>query len=160
MKTLLIIRHAEAAPSSGGGGDHARKLTPKGEADASSIATQLSAKRLMLQYFVSSDALRAQMTADIIARGLGLTRGDVMSSAMLYSATVPDWLKVIHDLPGWCECAALVGHNPSIAELRARLIGPHAMPTPPGAAAILHFDEDDWRAVEHAIPQHSELLRP
>jgi phosphohistidine phosphatase len=160
VKTLLIVRHAQAAPSSGSGGDHARTLTPQGQRDAMLIGKQLRNKRLDVQQIISSDAMRAYMTAEVIARELGQSNADITPSPMLYSATISDWLRVIHDLPDWCDCAALVGHNPSIAELRARLVGPHAISTPPAATAILYFDNDDWRSVEHAIPFDIELLLP
>ncbi len=160
MKTLIVVRHAQAAPSSAGGGDFSRHLTEQGEREAISIGGQLAERRLLVQQVVCSDALRALATAELLARELGLSRGDIETSPLLYSATVRDWLQVIHDLPSHSDSVVLVGHNPSVAELRSRLVGPSALATPPGAVAILHFDADDWRDIEHAIPHDTELLRP
>jgi len=159
VKILIVVRHAQAVPSSGGG-DFARRLTERGEREAASVGRQLVERRLHVQQMVSSEALRALSTAESLARELGLSRGDIETSPLLYSATVRDWLQVIHDLPPDSESVALVGHNPSIAELRARLIGHDALATPPAAVAILYYDSDDWCDVGRATPHDTELLRP
>lgn len=68
MKRIYFIRHAEA--QSGGISDFERKLSPRGEEDALRLGELLRSRRVAPHLIVSSSAVRALTTAQIIADAL------------------------------------------------------------------------------------------
>ena len=68
MKRIYFIRHAEA--QSGGRSDFERELSPKGEKDAMRLGELLRSRCVAPHLIVSSSAVRALTTAQIIADAL------------------------------------------------------------------------------------------
>lgn len=68
MKRIYFIRHAEA--QSGGISDFERKLSPRGKEDAMRLGELLRSRRAAPHLIVSSSAVRALTTAQIIADAL------------------------------------------------------------------------------------------
>ena len=68
MKRIYFIRHAEAQSS--GRSDFERELTPRGEEDALRLGELLRSRRVAPHLIVSSSAVRALTTAQIIADAL------------------------------------------------------------------------------------------
>lgn len=68
MKRIYFIRHAEA--QSGGISDFERKLSPRGKEDAMRLGELLRSRRVAPHLIVSSSAVRALTTAQIIADAL------------------------------------------------------------------------------------------
>lgn len=68
MKRIYFIRHAEA--QSGDRSDFERKLSPRGKEDAMKLGELLRSRRVAPHLIVSSSAVRALTTAQIIADAL------------------------------------------------------------------------------------------
>lgn len=68
MKRIYFIRHAEA--QSGGRSDFERELSPEGKEDAMKLGELLRSRRVAPHLIVSSSAVRALTTAQIIADAL------------------------------------------------------------------------------------------
>lgn len=68
MKRIYFIRHAEA--QSGGISDFERKLSPRGKEDAMKLGELLRSRRVAPHLIVSSSAVRALTTVQIIADAL------------------------------------------------------------------------------------------
>ena len=68
MKRIYFIRHAEAQSS--GISDFERELSPKGKRDAMKLGELLRSRRVAPHLIVSSSAVRALTTAQIIADAL------------------------------------------------------------------------------------------
>lgn len=68
MKRIYFIRHAEA--QSGGRSDFERELSPKGKEDAMRLGALLRSRHVAPHLIVSSSAVRALTTAQIIADAL------------------------------------------------------------------------------------------
>src|SRR5215471_15101303 len=66
---LWIVRHADATPASRAAGDFARKLSPRGRADAERVALWLKRGAHVVDAILTSDAPRASETASILAPG-------------------------------------------------------------------------------------------
>ena len=65
MRTLLVLRHAKSSWSESALGDHQRPLNDRGERDAPPVGERLRTQKLTPDLIISSDAVRAQMTAKI-----------------------------------------------------------------------------------------------
>jgi phosphohistidine phosphatase len=140
MRRLVLIRHAHAERSTGD--DRARRLTPRGEAEAIALGRWLAAAGLGPGRILVSPARRAAETWRLAAEA-GAT-GDAVASDQLYEAD-RDGLFALLAAQGDGDAAlALVGHNPAMHELAAALV---AWPDraalvdgfPPATAAALSF---------------------
>jgi phosphohistidine phosphatase len=124
------VRHGEAQPKDAGG-DAARPLTPAGRARFAAHAALL-AGRLRLSRIATSPLARARETADLLARATGAAVEDEAALAS-GASSARDLLALGRRLgPG----AALVGHNPELAEAIALAAGSPVEVRPGAIAAI------------------------
>ena len=127
---VYLVRHAEAG-SGLGGKDADRKLTGSGRAGFERLLAALG-QTLSVKRVLSSPLLRARETAEMLGRAAGapVEPSDDLASG---HATGREMLALARQAgPG----AALVGHNPEIAEAVALASGSPA-PVPPGTIAAL-----------------------
>jgi phosphohistidine phosphatase len=117
-RRLVLIRHAKAVQ--GGADDHARPLADRGRADSAAIGRWLSEADVMPDLVVVSTALRASETWELAATELA-SPPNVIDDARIYVNTVEVLLEIIHAVPDSIRTVALVGHNPSFAELATGL---------------------------------------
>jgi phosphohistidine phosphatase len=120
MKKLTILRHAKAEPPENYPGDSVRPLTKRGEKDAALIATFLTQLDPLVDWVLSSPALRAEQTAKIVAKHFsGIA--PVIYDEQIYEADAGLLLTLLRSIPPEQEHALLVGHNPSLESLVAGL---------------------------------------
>jgi phosphohistidine phosphatase len=134
MKILLILRHAKSSWDDSTLDDHERPLNARGERDAPRMGQFLRAEGLCPDIIVSSDAVRARRTAEIIAR---ITGGQLLLDSRLYHASAFEIIDVLRDVIRQDVATVMVvGHNPGLEELIAQLTGARdALPT----AALAHI---------------------
>lgn len=114
---LYLLRHGEAEPKSTT--DAARRLTPYGESQVVSVATQFLQNALQIQRCISSPYARARQTAELF---LARTRPDMepeFSDQLTPDVRADQVMRMIEGLN--TDRAVLVSHNPLISELYALL---------------------------------------
>lgn len=116
MKSLTICRHAKAGWPDVSQSDFERTLDARGYSNAQDIGKLLYKQSLRPDYLLSSSAIRAQETAEIIAHELHLT-GDIQFEPQIYEASVADLQTVIEALPDDKSDIMLFGHNPGLESL-------------------------------------------
>ncbi len=121
MKTLLVLRHAKAQPDAPRG-DWARDLTERGRRNAKTMGELISERIVRPDAIVSSDAHRAQQTAEIAAEAIGFD-GQILLEHAIYGAWLPDLIEVIRSLPAEAGTVVIVGHNPGFEALVVALAG-------------------------------------
>ena len=89
MKTLLILRHAKAVSKNPSLSDHDRPLDKLGENDALHMGKLMKDKDIIPSFIISSTALRAKTTAELVAKGCGY-QGDIVLNQSLYEAKPKD----------------------------------------------------------------------
>ena len=92
MKTLLIVRHAKSSWDDSTLDDHERPLNSRGKKDAPRIAQFARDEGLAPELILSSDAVRAHLTAVAVAEATG---GQLLLDPRLYHATVADILALV-----------------------------------------------------------------
>lgn len=143
MKTLILVRHAKSSWSDPALPDRDRPLNERGKRDAPRMGKQLAKHDVKPDVIVSSPAVRALTTAQLIAGKLGFERADIRVDDRLYAAQARDLLQVVRELGDKPRCVMLVGHNPELTELAHRFSSSIAhMPT--CAVAVFAFDSDSW----------------
>lgn len=129
---FYLVRHGEAEGGASGG-DAARRLTPGGRARFAALARAVG-PRLALSRILTSPLLRARETAELLAgaTGAAVQEDDALGSAR---STGGDLLQLGRRAGAG---AALVGHNPELAEAVGLAGGDHRLP--PGAIAAIDVD--------------------
>ena len=159
MKTLFLIRHAKSSWDDVSLPDKERPLNDRGRRDAPKMGERLAKRDVKPDLILSSPAVRALSTAEIIAGKLGYRRRDIVVTEQLYAAEVDDLLDVIHQLDDRLERVMLFGHNPELTGLAHRLTGEIAhMPT--CAVAEFTFDAKSWSRIDTIEPAEVLLDYP
>jgi len=118
---LIIIRHATAVPRGTPGiPDEDRPLTPEGEQKFREAAKGLAGLVDRPDALLTSPWLRAKQTAAIAAAPWG--RIEPKETAALASGSFDEQAAVLDRYPGE-STVAVVGHEPWVSELLARLLG-------------------------------------
>ena len=159
MKTLFLIRHAKSSWDDTALPDKDRPLNDRGRRDAPKMGERLAKRDVKPSLILSSPAVRALRTAEIIAKKLDYRRKDILVNERLYAVEADDLLDVIHQLGDKVERVMLFGHNPELTELAHRLAGEIThMPT--CAVAKFTFDAKSWSNVGKAKPRKVALDYP
>src|SRR5882724_6635368 len=140
-RQLLVVRHAKAAQ---GSPDIARALTDHGRADAREIGRWLHAHDAIPDTAIVSPATRTMQTWEAAASMLRPATPRVVLDARIWANGVAELLDAIADQPDEIATIAVVGHNPSIHALAARLAagagGIEEFPT----ATVAQFRVNAW----------------
>ena len=92
---------------------------------------------------ISSDAVRARLTAEAVAEAARYT-GEILLDSHLYLACPADILSLLRTVQGNPETVMIVGHNPGFEELVEHLTGQRGdLPTAALAQIVLPIDQ--WR---------------
>lgn len=138
MRTLIVVRHAQAESAHLHPRDFDRPLTWQGADDARSAAAQLKKDYPEVAAIVASPARRTQTTAEIIAQAYGLESDAVELDPRLYEADVATLEAVVAELGQRDGVVVLVGHNPGVLELCYRRTNGRVTTMP--TCAVVHID--------------------
>ena len=159
MKTLFLIRHAKSSWGDTALPDKDRPLNDRGRRDAPKIGERLAKRDVKPDLILSSPAMRALKTAEIIAKKLDYRRKDIVVDDRFYAVAADDLLDVIRKLDDKLERVMLFGHNPELTELAHRLSSKIThMPT--CAVAEFTFDAKSWSKIGKVKPAKVALDYP
>ena len=142
MKLLLILRHAKSSWKDKGISDHARPLNKRGKKAAPLIGQVLYEEDFVPDVILSSTALRARETADLVAEASGF-EGEVDYLDDFYHAWPSDYLSALCSLSDKINTAMVVGHNPGMELLLEMLTG-QSERFPTAALASVKLPIDYW----------------
>lgn len=149
MRTLLVLRHAKSSWSEAGQDDHLRPLNGRGERDAPQVGALLREKGWTPHLVISSDAVRAKMTAEASAKTAGYA-GTVRLDHRLYLAGPDEIIEVLRGVDEPAASVMVVGHNPGLEQLVAQLTGePAYLPTATLVRIVLPINR--WRDLDESI---------
>ena len=115
------------------------------------MGKRLAKRDVRPDLILSSPALRALRTAEIIAKKLAYRRKDIVLNDRLYAVEAEDLLDVVQQLGDKAERVMLIGHNPELTELAHRLSGEITrMPT--CAVAEFTFKTKSWSKIGKIRP--------
>ncbi len=156
MKNLFLIRHAEAEPSGARPSDHDRTLSPTGRLEAERMGNRLAA--VSPDYLITSTAVRARETAEIIAAAVHFPSGRIVVDGRLYLAEPRMILDAVRAL-GDVDTVMLFAHNPGLSELAGRL---HVLRAglPTCGVAAFEAQVDSWADFGPATARFVGLYTP
>ncbi|HZO22105.1 MAG TPA: histidine phosphatase family protein [Steroidobacteraceae bacterium] len=161
MKRLTLMRHGNAEWKDPEVPDFDRTLSRRGSSEAEVMARRLSELGLVPTLLLVSPARRAQQTADIVVRELGIPPRHLRSQESLYLAEAQDILGVVSATGPRIPHLMIVGHNPGLSEvvrLLSRELPAHELGT--GAVCSLTFDARTWSAVDAANLRETQCETP
>ena len=151
MKTLFLVRHAKSSRDDPSLPDRDRPLDDRGKQDAPMMGKRLARRDVKPDLLVSSPALRALTTAQLIAGELGYQRKNIVVDDRLYASSPDDLLAVIRALDKKLDRVMLFGHNPEFTDLTHRLSS-EIIDMPTCAVAEFSFDTKAWSDVGELEP--------
>lgn len=151
MKTLYLVRHAKSGKDDLSLADRDRPLDDRGHREAPKMGKRLAKRDAKPDLILSSPALRALATAELIAEALDYRTKDIEVDDRLYASDVNTLLGVIHKLGDKQDRVMLVGHNPEFSEL-AHQLASEITDMPTCAVAEFGFDVKSWSQVGRVLP--------
>jgi phosphohistidine phosphatase len=151
-KELLLVRHAKSSWDDPYLDDHDRPLNERGFRNAPDMGKRLQGWGIYPDAWISSTALRAITTAEIIAELIGFPQDQIQRSKDLYHASASELQGFIARLDDRIGSAILFGHNPGMTSLVANLYGLPIDNLPTCGMVHLQFKEADWKAASSALP--------
>jgi phosphohistidine phosphatase len=146
MKTLLLMRHAKSSWKDEQMADHDRPLNKRGLREAPIMGEMLRDKELVPQQILSSSALRAVSTAEVVSKETGY-KGTIDALDSLYLAEPQAYIDALTALPDTLERVLVIGHNPGLETLLQLLSG-HAEPMSTASVAYLSLPIKTWKELE------------
>lgn len=147
MKLLYFIRHAKSSWKETGMTDRERPLNKRGERDAPFMANILKTRNIKPDLIITSDAVRAKMTAGIFAGVLGYPKEEISIEFDLYLASVHDFMKQIYSIDENVGRCFMVSHNPGISGIINYLTRTESVDMPTCAIFGIEFPFDSWKEI-------------
>jgi len=147
MKNLLIMRHAKSDWNSPSKSDFDRPLNNRGLESAPLMGRELIHKKRIPQLIISSPALRAKTTAELLADVIGYKQA-ILFEENFYFGYIDEIIQLVRKTDNSINRLMIVGHNPTLEYLLEELLIQRvAYSFPTAAIASINFDVEKWEAV-------------
>jgi phosphohistidine phosphatase len=165
-RQLLLLRHVKSSWDDASLPDSERPLAERGRRAAALVQHRLHAEQVAVDLVLCSPARRTRDTWDGVRAGVR-SEPEVRFVPTLYAAPARVLLDALHGVDPRHRSVLLIGHNPGMEELAARLVGdgkPKALTRiadgfPTGALATLRFDAA-WAELGRADAYLASFVRP
>ena len=126
--------------------DKDRPLNDRGKRDAPKMGKRLAKRDVRPELILSSPAMRALTTAEMIAKKLDYKLKEIVVDDRLYPGDADEMLTIIHRLDNELEVVMLFGHNPALTDLAHRFSS-DIVHMPTCAVAKFKFTAKAWSSV-------------
>ena len=159
-KVLYIARHAKSAWDNPGVPDHDRPLMEKGINKTKLVAGFLSEKNVKPDLIISSSALRARQTAELIAEEIGYPEQEIKIESKIYGADEDDLFDILFSLPNDINSVMLVGHNPTFTYFANYFLTDELDWMPTSTVVGIEFKTDKWEKIANAKKKVKFVVTP
>lgn len=161
MKKLFLFRHAQTEGYSISNPDSKRKLTEHGIQDAMRLGQLLYEEKFEVDKIVTSIAIRAQMTARLIANGMHYPPSQIQIEEDLYQCSEVDLLRFINHIEDdSITNLFLVNHNPAVSALIYLLSEKDYGFLSPCSLVVFSFDVENWTEIRKGSGKIEEIRIP
>ncbi len=172
LKTLYLLRHAQAESGQAAGQDFDRALSDKGREEAALVGDALGKSAPIPSQIRCSAARRAVETWQILAPRLGRDLAEANPEEIRRDLYLMAWrplLRLLRKLPEGLPSVLVIGHNPGLQQLTMRLCNsaaiegrsnPIRLDFPPAGLAILDFDLSRWAELGPGSGRLRQFLTP
>ena len=145
MKTLFLMRHAKSSWKDDSLTDHERPLKKRGKKDLKLIAKVMKKNDLKPDLIITSSAVRAKETAELLAEALGY-KGKLIVSDDLYMGEPVNYVEILTDIKEKYNSVLIVGHNPGL-EAYLQIIDGEIEALPTAGLGYLMLAVDEWEDI-------------
>jgi phosphohistidine phosphatase len=156
MKQLFIIRHGKASKDLMP--DIKRPLIDKGIKRTEKHAQILKDHHIKPDLIISSPAVRAFQTSEILAETLNYDQRNILINQLFYFYPQEDVLKEIKAIPDDYQTVFIVGHNPLWTELADRFSENGLWHLRTSGVMGLEIDTDQWQNFDKAKKTNKILI--
>jgi phosphohistidine phosphatase len=160
MKTLVIVRHGKSSWDDPSLSDHQRPLAKRGLKDAPKMGARLADWGPPIDRVISSSAVRALATAELVTGEMGLPWDEIQVEDALYHATEYEMLELIHDQEDYLDGLMLFGHNPGMTCLVNDLSDLDLDNLPTCGVVILQFNVESWSEIGDVLASSASYDYP
>jgi phosphohistidine phosphatase len=168
MKKVTLFRHAKSGEKNNPNiEDFDRPLSQKGLKAAPKMGKAMRGHKLVPDLILCSPSVRTRQTLDLAAAEAWDSYPDARFEKRLYEASQTALLKALKELPSSTAHVMVVGHNPGLQELAARLAPPdsearHQLSEKLPTAAIVSFsfDVENWKDLKPGTGQLQLSISP
>jgi phosphohistidine phosphatase len=154
-RQLTLLRHAKSSWDDAKLKDRDRPLNERGERDAPLMGKRLSARGARPTLIITSPAVRARQTAQVVAREIGYPLEFLQCEEGLYLASPDEIVAVLARQDRSFKDVVVCGHNPGLTDLANRLSGAEIDNIPTTGVVVIGLDLKDWAGLNGA---QGELL--
>jgi phosphohistidine phosphatase len=144
IKSLILVRHAQAEPYSPSVVDEERELTAIGVADASRMGVRLKSLQVSPDVIICSPAFRTTTTAHLIAEQIGYDGNKIKNESSLYESSMRNLMTVITSLPESYNQVMIVSHNPNLTYLAEYLTQDEIGTLPTCGCVNIRLENKTW----------------
>ncbi len=159
MKTLIVLRHAKSLWDSKLR-DIDRPITDKGRNRTLLISNFLKENNIAIDYVVSSPAVRAMETANIICTQQGFPLDNIVIDKNLYFVNTEKYYEAVFAISDEKNTALIIGHNPMITSFVNELISEPISNMPTSGLLVISFDTTQWNLILNAEKNITHLIFP
>lgn len=145
MKSIYLVRHANAGWSNSNTSDFERTLSERGRLEADEMARRFVVNESRPDLIVSSPASRALETAEIFAEVLGYDPESIRREAAIYSGDIDTLEGIVKELPKELDSVMIFGHNPTISLYASWLTGRHIGQMETCGVLRLALEKKKWK---------------
>ncbi|NVN94951.1 MAG: histidine phosphatase family protein [Bacteroidetes bacterium] len=160
MKTLYLIRHAKSSWDFTQLTDEERPLIEKGIKRAKKIGKYLKEKNIKADLIISSHAIRAIHTAQIIAKKINYPEENIIIDKKIYASGIDNLFDTIFGIPNDFNCVILFGHNPTFTNIANYFLDIKIDNLPTSGLICVKFETDEWNEIIHAKKLENYVIFP
>ena len=160
IKELFLARHAKSSWDDPTIYDHDRPLNERGFRNAPEMGRRFSDREVSPDALISSTALRARTTAEIMAISLNCPKDGIVLDCALYHASATELQEYIGGLDDAHFSVMLFGHNPGMTSLVSHLFGLALDNLPTCGVVHLNFSVESWVEASRSMPCEATIDFP
>jgi len=111
---LYLMRHAKSDWSGPGTSDYDRPINRRGQRNAERVGAWMAENNFLPEKIVSSPAVRARQTIEIVSKQLGHTQVKIDFDQDLYLASIDTLIESVQLYKNDVNSLMLVAHNPGL----------------------------------------------
>lgn len=150
MKSLLLIRHAKSSWDNPAQNDFDRPLNTRGLKDAPMMAQRLHERKIKIDAFLSSPAVRAKQTCIFFMQEFKASENLLHLQSQLYLAVPDVFMQSIVNIPDSVSSAAIFSHNEGITEFANTLTNTSIDNMPTCSVFAVKTDIENWKDFKKA----------
>lgn len=160
MKTLYLVRHAKSSWENPELPDLQRPLMEKGKKRTKKMIDFLLKKKVKIDLMISSHAVRARKTAEILAHALHHPKESIKIDHLIYEGDEQQIANQFFDLPERVNHLWIIGHNPTITNFANMFLEDKLDYLQTSGVVSIYFHTQTWENIRSCPYEINFIMYP